>query len=255
MIWLYQFDCSLSHSHLPETAATLKPQNIATLFIVLRQICDSSTERGMIAFGDCSWSLLTSLGAICHKWQLLFCAGIVLGHCTALSTVFSKPFDKMIICHPFMVSKVNAYSEWIWCTETLIKYPMYLFWHDRVWRHYFVTWVGKWHHSTFFLKLVSCALIWYKMSHLRRRQEILRANQCDGNLAFISINVSFRETVPLKTFPWIFPHPNFIKKTITFDVSNSVNVSFVRRVLQAHPAFKVLLQFLYLYQVLLNFFV
>ena len=59
----------------------------------------------------------------------------------------------------------------------------------------------------------SCAIIWYKMSHLklRRRWKILRASQCYGNLLFASINVSFRETVPLKTFPLIFPHPNFIK--------------------------------------------
>ena len=33
-----------------------------------------------------------------------------------------------------------------------------------------------------------------------------------GIWPFVSINVSFGEIVPLKIFPWIFPHPNFIKK-------------------------------------------
>ena len=56
-----------------------------------------------------------------------------------------------------------------------------------------------------------------KTSHLRCRWEILMANHCYGNLPFVSINVSFRQTVSLKTFPWIFPHPNFIKNTITLD--------------------------------------
>ena len=62
-----------------------------------------------------------------------------------------------------------------------------------------------------------------KMSNLKRRWKVLRANQCYGNLPFISINVSFRKTVSLKTFPMIFPHPNAIKNNITFDVSNGVN--------------------------------
>ena len=79
------------------------------------------------------------------------------------------------------------------------------------------------------------------MSHLKRRWKVLRANQFYGNLLFISINVSFRMTVSLKTFPWIFPHPNFIKNTIAFDVLNDANVRVVHRVLQVHPAFQVLL--------------
>ena len=70
-----------------------------------------------------------------------------------------------------------------------------------------------------------------KMFHLKRRWKLLRANQFYGNLPFISINVSFRKTVSLKTFPWIFPHPNFIKNTIAFDVSNGVNARFLHRVL------------------------
>ena len=51
-----------------------------------------------------------------------------------------------------------------------------------------------------------------RMSYLKRQREILSANKYYGNLPFISINVSCRKTAPLKTFPWIFPHPNFIKK-------------------------------------------
>ena len=51
-----------------------------------------------------------------------------------------------------------------------------------------------------------------EMSHLKRRWKVLRANQCYDNLPFISINVSFGRTVSLQTFPWIFPHSNFIKK-------------------------------------------
>ena len=38
-------------------------------------------------------------------------------------------------------------------------------------------------------------------------------------------------SLSLKTFSWIFPRPNFIKNTTTFDVSNGVNVRFVHRVL------------------------
>ena len=70
-----------------------------------------------------------------------------------------------------------------------------------------------------------------KMSHLKRRWKVSRANQSCGNLPFISINVSFRNTVSLKTFPWIFHHPIFIKNTSTFHVSNGVDVRFVHRAL------------------------
>ena len=55
----------------------------------------------------------------------------------------------------------------------------------------------------------------------------------------------------------ISPHSNFMKNTIGFDVSDGVNVWFVRRLLWVHRAFKILLQFLDLqseHQVSLNFF-
>ena len=76
-----------------------------------------------------------------------------------------------------------------------------------------------------------------KMSHLKRRWKVLWANQCYDNLPFILINMSFRKTVSLKTFPWIFPLPNFLTNTITFDVSNGVNVRFVHRILLVRRAF------------------
>ena len=77
--------------------------------------------------------------------------------------------------------------------------------------------------------LNSCLVLSFdtKMTHLKHRWKISGANQSYANLPFIPINVSFRKTVSLKTFPRIFPHPNFIKITITFDVSIGVNVSAV----------------------------
>ena len=101
----------------------------------------------------------------------------------------------------------------------------------------YVTWVGKWHHSTFSLNSFLVLSFDTKMSHLKRRWKVLWANQCYGNLPFILINVSFRKTISLKTFPWIFPHPNFMTNTITSDVSNGVNVRFV------HPCAKVMALF------------
>ena len=40
-----------------------------------------------------------------------------------------------------------------------------------------------------------------KLYHLKRRLKVLRVNQCYENLPFISINVSFRKTISLITFP------------------------------------------------------
>ena len=93
--------------------------------------------------------------------ELPFSAGNELGRCTAPSTVFSQPYGKKRsfgVC--FMVPRVNAYSKWIRCTgilNTCTYFDMTRY--DVI---AFVTWVGKWHHSTFFLKFVSCVIIWYK---------------------------------------------------------------------------------------------
>ena len=51
-----------------------------------------------------------------------------------------------------------------------------------------------------------------KISHLKRRWKTSRANKCYRNLPFISIDVSSRNTIPLKTFPWMCAHPNSMKK-------------------------------------------
>ena len=66
-------------------------------------------------------------------------------------------------------------------------------------------------------------LIDTKMFFFKHRWEILNANQYHGYLPILS------------TFPWIFPHPNFIKNTITFEVSNGVSVGFVHRVSNFTP--------------------
>ena len=47
--------------------------------------------------------------------------------------------------------------------------------------------------------------------HLKHRWKIVRANQYYGFFFFISINVSFGKTLPLKKFLWTFSHPDFIK--------------------------------------------
>ena len=167
----------------------------------------------MVVFVDCSWSLLTSLGTGCHKWlNCLFV--LVLNWVAVLHQVlcFHNHMTKIIIWGPFYgfngkrLFRMNLiYGN----TDNISHVPI-------------LTWPGTTssftsHHSTFSLKL--------------RRWKVLRANQFYRNLPFISINVSFRETVSLKTFPWIFSHSNFIKYTLIFDVSNCVNVRFVHRVL------------------------
>ena len=47
-----------------------------------------------------------------------------------------------------------------------------------------------------------------------------------------------------KTFPLMFPRPNVIKNTITFDASNGVNVRYMHRVLYTHPTCQVFLKIL-----------
>ena len=69
--------------------------------------------------------------------------------------------------------------------------------------------------------------------------ENLKGKPMLWNMPFVPTNVSVSETVPLKTFPWMFPDPHFIKNIIIFDVSNGVYVRFVHRALQVHPTVQV----------------
>ena len=117
---------------------------------------------------DClCWLFLVTVDII-KDWlpqviELPFCAGIEVDHCTAPSTVFSQPYGKKrSFVALFMVSRVNAYSEWTGRTGTLKTYHMYYFDMTMYDVKAYVTWVGKWHHSIFFLKFVSCVIIWHK---------------------------------------------------------------------------------------------
>ena len=101
----------------------------------------------------------------------------------------------------------------------------------------------------FFLKFLS--------GTVKFRWKSLMANQNCANLHLVSVKLSFKKTSSLKTFLWIFPHPNFMTNTITFHVTNSVNIRFVYRVLWVYRVFQMSLQSLDLQsdqQVLLNLF-
>ena len=86
---------------------------------------------------DCLCWLFLATVDIIRDWflqvnELPFCAGIELGRCTAPSYVFSQPHGKKnrsfgVI---FMISRVNAYSEWNWCTGLLknISHVPFLTW-------------------------------------------------------------------------------------------------------------------------------
>ena len=164
---------------------------------------------------DClCWLFLVTVDII-RDWlpqvtEVPFCAGIELGRCTAPSTVFSQPYgEKRSFGVLFMVSWVNTYSEWIWCTGTLIIYHILIL--TRPGMTSSLTSDGSVNDITrhFSLNLFLVLSFETKMFHLKCRWKVLRANQRYGNLPFISINKSFRKTVSLKTFPWLFPHPNF----------------------------------------------
>ena len=183
------------------------------------------------------WLFLVTVDII-RDWlpqvtELPFCTGIELGRYTAPSPVFSQPYDKKtIIWGPFYGFK----------SKRLIRMNLMHGNTDKISHVPILTWPGvtSSHMShgpindiTQHFSLNSFLVLSFdtKMSHLKRRWKVLMANQCYGNLPFILINVSFRKTVSLKTFPWIFPHPNFMTNNITFDVSNGANARFVHRIL------------------------
>ena len=168
-----------------------------------------------------------------HVTELLFYTGIELGRCTAPSIVFSQPYGKKTIIwgpfygfkskRPFRMNLMHLN------TDNLSHVPI-LTWSGVTPS---LTSHGSVNDITQHFSLNSFLVLSFdtKMSHLKRRWKVLRANQCYGNLPFILVNVSFRKTVSLKTFPCIFPHPNFMANTITYDVWNGVNVRFVHRIL------------------------
>ena len=183
---------------------------------------------------DCLYWLFLVTVDIIRDWlpqatELPFCTGIELGRCTAPSTVFSQPYGKKtIIWGPFYGFKskclfiINLMHR---NTDNISRVPI-LIWPgvtSSLTSHGSVNVITQYFSLNSFLVLSFDT----KIAHLKRRRKVLWANQSYGNLSFILINVSFKKPVSLKTFPWIFPHPNFMTKTITFDVSNGVNVRFV----------------------------
>ena len=137
---------------------------------------------------------------------LPFSAAIPLGRSTTPSAVLAQPFP---------VVSVNAYSEWIWCMETLITYHMYLSWHcqftSSLTSHGSLNGVIQ-----FFSSLNQFQVLAFdtKISHFKRWWGILRANKYCWHLSLISIIVFFIKTVQLKTCLWIFPDPNFISNIV-----------------------------------------
>ena len=142
--------------------------------------------------------------------ELPFRTGFVLGRCTPPSTVFSQPFGKKWSFGVLsLVSKVKH----------LLRMNLMHGNTDSISHVLILTWPGmtsslRSHGSvndiTQHISFNQFLLLSFdtKIFHFRRRWTILRANQCYENLPFVLNNLSFRETVPLKTFPWIFPHPN-----------------------------------------------
>ena len=164
--------------------------------------------------------------------ELHFCTGIVLGRCTGPSTVILQPFGKKTIiwgsCCGFMSKRLIRMNLMQGNTDNL-SYVIILTWPgmtSSLTSHGSVNDIIQHFSLNSFLVLSLDT----KMSQLRRRWKSSRANQFYGNLPFVSINMSFRDRTT-KTFPSIFHHPNFIKNTIIFDVSNGVNVRIVHRAL------------------------
>ena len=185
----------------------------------------------MIVFDGCSQSLFTSLGNGCHEWpNCLFVR--VLNWVAVLCQVlcFHYHMAKIsfsVLFYGFKSKRLLRINLMHGNTDS-ISHVLILTWPDRTSS---LTSHGLVNDITQHFSLNSLLVLSFdtKMSILKRRLKVLRANQCYGNLLFISTNVSFWKTELLKTFPWIFTHPNLIKNTITFDVTNGVNVRFVHR--------------------------
>ena len=153
--------------------------------------------------------------------ELSFCAGFALCPCIAPKGVFIEPYGKKpIIWCPFYgfkskyLFKINLMH---WNADTISHVPI-LRWSGMM--SSFPS-PGSAIDITQHFSLNSFLALSFdiNMFHLTRVWKILTANQYYGNLLPISINLTSRSTVLLKTFPWIFSHPNFIKNTFTYDVS------------------------------------
>ena len=131
----------------------------------------------MIVFVDCSYSLLTSLGTGCHKWLNCVFAR-VLNWVAVLHQVLcfhNHMTKKRSLGCPFLwfqektpiQNESDAREHWLYITCTYFDMTRY----DVI---AYVTWVSKWHHSTFFLKFVSCVFIWYKNVPFETWIEIFR---------------------------------------------------------------------------------
>ena len=116
------FDCSLSHSHLPETAVALKHQEHShTFYRVTPNMCIIYS----VGNGCLCWLFLVNVDII-RDWlplgtELPFCVGGCWTgslYCTKLCVFITIWQNNGHLGPFFMVSRVNAYSEWIWCTGT-----------------------------------------------------------------------------------------------------------------------------------------
>ena len=124
-------------SHISGNCCGLKHQEYShTFYRVTPNMCIIYRMRNDYL----CWLFLVAVDIIrasCRKW--LNCLFVrVLYWVAAMHQVpwfHNHLAKKRSFVVPFMVSRVNDLSEWIWCTETLQTYHMYLFWHDRVWRH------------------------------------------------------------------------------------------------------------------------
>ena len=148
-------------------------------------------------FVDCSQWLLTSLGTGCHKWlNRPFCVGIDLGRCTSPSTVFHNHMTKNDHLRSFLCFK----------SERLFRMNLMHGKTDGILHVPILTWPcmtssptshGSESDITQHFSLNSFLLLSFgtKMSHLKRWYKVLRANQCYGNLPFISIPVLQKDSI------------------------------------------------------------
>ena len=129
--------------------------------------------------------------------ELPFCTGMELGRCTAPSTVFSQQYGKKTIfwgpVYGFKSKRLVIINMMHRNTDNISHVPI-------------LTWMGMTSSLTSYgsvngitphFTLNSFLVLSFdtKMSHLKRRWKILRANQCYGNVPFISIPVLQEDSI------------------------------------------------------------